>query len=244
MPYRTMSLEEFARHINMDAREVRRLAERDKLPGQKIGGEWRFNRARVTEWLQAEMPSLDENRLLEIEKGMGGAETTNDEGLVVTDLIGLDGVDPSLPARTRASVLRELVRLAERTGVLYDAEGLHQAITERESISSTALPNGIAIPHPRQPMPYVSSEPFICLARVPGGIAFGAPGGALTHVFFLICCHDDRYHLRVLARLMRVLDEETVDVLRSLETREEFLEKLIVRERLIAARMGKAPSRT
>jgi len=65
-----MSLEDFARHVGMDAREVRKLADRGKLPGQKVGGEWRFNRARVTEWLQQEMPSLDSERLIEIERAM------------------------------------------------------------------------------------------------------------------------------------------------------------------------------
>ena len=58
MPYRSMSLEEFAKHVGMDAREVRRLADRGKLPGHKVGGQWRFNRARVTEWLQQEMHTL------------------------------------------------------------------------------------------------------------------------------------------------------------------------------------------
>ena len=41
--------------------------------------------------------------------------------------------------------------------------------------------------------------------RVFRGIPFGAPHGILTDIFFLICCQDDRTHLRVLARLSRLL---------------------------------------
>jgi PTS system nitrogen regulatory IIA component len=235
MPYRTMSLEEFAKHVSMDAREVRRLADRGKLPGTKVGGQWRFNRAKVTEWLQERMPSLDEEQLLVIEQAMGGPspEVNEEARMVVTDLIGLEGVDAALPARTKPSVLRELVGLAERTGLLYDAEGLLNAVTEREAMCSTALPNGIAIPHPRQPMPYVSAEPFICVARLPRGIGFGAAHHALTRLFFLICCHNDRHHLHVLARLMRILDEETIDSLFDVETREELLEALIAKEQRV-----------
>ena len=194
MPYRTMSLAEFAEHVGVDEREVRRQAERGKLPGHKLAGQWRFNRARVTEWLQQEMHTLDEGRLIAIERsmssGQGHAVDANDA--VVTDLIGLDGVEIALPARTKASVLRELVNLAERTGLLYDAKGLLEAIEQREALCSTALPCGIAIPHPRQPMPYASAEPLICVARLAGGIGFGAPDGKLTYMFFLICCHTDR----------------------------------------------------
>jgi PTS system nitrogen regulatory IIA component len=233
MPYRSMSLEEFAKHVGMDVRDVRRLADRGKLPGNKVGGQWRFNRARVTEWLQQEMHTLDEARLIAVERAMSGAG--GDAGMVVTGLIGLDGIDIAFPARTRTSVLRELVNLADRTGLLYDAKGLLEAVEQRESLCSTALPNGIAIPHPRQPMPYVSAEPLICLARLSSGIAFGARKGELTRLFFLICCHNDRDHLHVLARLMRIVDQETVDLLLEAETREELLQILITKEQKVAA---------
>lgn len=241
MPYRSMSLEEFAKHVSMDVRKVRRLAERGQLPGHKVGEHWRFNRAKVTEWLQQEMHKLDETRLIALEGSMSGAiaQTVDEAGMVVTDLIGLDGVDVALPAKTKASVLQELVKLAARTGLLYDEQGLLEAVKQRESLCSTALPNGIAIPHPRQPMPYVSVEPLICVALVPGGIAFGASTAELTRLFFLICCHDDRYHLCVLARLMRILTDETVDLLLQAETREQVLEVLIAMEEEVVKRAKK-----
>jgi len=232
-----MSLEEFAKHVRMDAREVRRLAERGKLPGNKVAGQWRFNRARVTEWLQQEMHKLDERRLVALERSMGGItpDSVDESRTVITDLIGLEGIDLALPARTRPSVLRRLVRIAERTGFLYDPAGLLQALEERERLHSTALPNGVAIPHPRQPMPYVSSEPFICVARASSGIVFGAAGQQLTRLFFLICCHTDRYHLHVLARLMRVLDEELIDDILRAESREDLLELLIAKENRVVS---------
>ena len=244
MPYRTMSLEDFAKHVGMDARDVRRLADRGKLPAQKVGGNWRFSRARVTEWLQQEMSQLDERRLVEVERAMSaGLEGgTIEDTTFVTDLIGPEGVDLALPANTRASLLRELVRLAERTQLLYDAQGLHFALEERESLCSTALPNGVAIPHPRQPMPYVSAEPFICVARVPKGIGFGSPDRRLTHLFVLICCHDDRHHLRVLARLMRILDGDTIDRALEAEEVEELLAMLIEKELGVITRTGKLSS--
>jgi len=237
MPYRSMSIEEFAKHVGMDAREVLKLADRGKLPGHKLGGQWRFNRAQVTEWLQQEMHKLDKARLVALEDSMtgqlGGAV---DEGrMVVTELIGLEGVDLALPAKTRDSVLRELVRLASRTGLLYDPDGLLEALVERESLGSTALPCGVAIPHPRQPMPYVSAEPLICVARLPSGVAFGGKNGQLTRLFFLICCHNDRHHLQVLARLMRLLDEETIEPLAQADSPETFLKLLIAQEDKVRA---------
>jgi len=234
MPYRNMTLEDFARYVNMDAREVRKLADRGKLPGQKVGGEWRFNRARVTEWLQQEMQSLEEDRLIAIEQSMSsGLDVEDHSAMIVTSLIGMEGVDAAMAANTKASVLRELVKLAERTGLLYDPEGLLSAIEEREGMCSTALPNNTAIPHPRQPMPYASAEPLICVARLTRGIGFGSPYRELTRLFFLICCHDDRHHLRTLARLMRILSGDMVPQLLEVETSEEMLQLLIDKETTI-----------
>lgn len=232
MPYRNMSLDDFAQYVGMDAREVQKLADRGRLPGHKVGGEWRFNRARVTEWLQQEMHTLDEERLVTLERTMGPGSGEAD--MILTDLIGLEGVEPALRANTKASLLRELVSLAERTGLLYDAEGLLKAIEAREEMCSTGLPHGVAIPHPRQPMPYVSAEPMVCVARTVRGIGFGSPYGEMSRLFFLICCHDDRHHLRVLARLMRILSPDTIETLMEVEAREDLLSVLIEREKQIA----------
>jgi len=231
MPYRNLSLEDFAKYVGMDAREVRRLADRGELPTHKVGGQWRFNRARVTEWLQQEMHTFDEKRLVSLERAMGASSSD----ALVTDIIGLDGIELAMAASTKASVLRELVNLADRTGLLYDAEGLLEAVLEREEMCSTALNHGIAIPHPRQPMPYVSAEPLICVARVQGGIWFGSPYREKTRLFFLICSHKDRHHLRVLARLMRLLDGDMVERIMETDDREELLQMLIAKENEVIA---------
>lgn len=234
MPYGNMNLEDFARHVGMRPDEVRQLAERGKLPGHKVGGQWRFNRAQVTEWLQQEIPTYDHDRLIQLEQALGGRDgPPADDHMIVTELMAVEGIETVLPANTRASVLRELVVLAGRTGLLYDGEGLLAAIQQREEMCSTALPPGVALPHPRQPLPYASAEPLICAARSTRGIPFGSPYGGLTSLFFLICCHDDRHHLRVLARLVRLLDAATIARLRETDDAEAFLQVLIDEEERI-----------
>lgn len=231
MSYRNMSLDDFAKHVGLDSREVQKLADRGKLPGQKVGGEWRFNRVRVTEWLQQEMHTMDEDRLATIDRAMG--PSLDDKSMVLTDMIGIEGIDIALRANTKASVLRELVNLAEHTGLIYDPQGLLQALEAREEMCSTGLQHGLAFPHPRQPMPYASAEPLVCVARTVRPIGFGSPYGGLSQLFFLICCHEDRHHLRVLARLVRILSADTVESLMETENREDLLAILIDKENLV-----------
>lgn len=231
MPFRNMTLEELARHIGMDAREVRRLAERGTLPGQMVGGTWRFNSAQMLDWLQRELHTLDEQHIRNIERAMSDVR---DEAVFDT-LLGPQAVDMNLPARSRASVLRELVALAERTGLVYDRDAIIEALEQRESLGSTALPGGIAFPHPRRPLPYATAEPLLCLARVPTGIPFGAPDGRLTDLFVLICSHEDRRHLQVLARLSLMFQTDLPVRLREVDDPPEALALLLRKERAMLA---------
>ena len=70
---------------------------------------------------------------------------------------------------------------------------------------STALPTGVAFPHPRRPLPTALGESVMAFGRTASGVPYGDPNGGLTDCFFLICCRDDQTHLRVLARLTRLL---------------------------------------
>lgn len=226
MPYRNMTLAELARHIGVDARTLRRWAEKGRMPGQLVGGEWRFNRAQMLDWLQREMHSLEDEHIRSLERAM---RESHDDRLIEAYL-ATEAVEMDLPARTRASVLHELVRLAERTGLVYDAHALLAGLEEREALGPTALPHGIAFPHPRRPLEYATAEPLVALARVPSGVPFGAPDGRLTDLFVLVCAPGERVHLGLLARLAMMFNTDLADTLRQVGTSDEALALMLATE--------------
>jgi len=226
MPYRSMTLEELARHIGMDARTVRKWAEKGKLPGRKIGGQWRFNRAQMLDWLQREMHALDERHIRNLERAMRQDNTDQ----LMDAYLAAEAVEMNLPAKSRASVLRELVRVAQRTELVYDAPSIVDALEQREALAPTALPRGIAFPHPRRPLEYATAEPLICLGRVPAGIPFGAPDGRLTDLFVLVCANGEREHLGLLARLAMMFSTDLPDRLRETDDAEEALDLMLQTE--------------
>jgi PTS system nitrogen regulatory IIA component len=224
-----MDLEQLAKYLERDAREVRKMASRGYLPGHKVAGEWRFARAEINLWLEKQMHGYTEQELAALES----RESQNPDGdVLVSSLLVPECIAVPLPASTRASALRELVRVAERSWQLYDPEAIHSAIQEREAMSSTALETGVAIPHPRRALPAALGESVIAYGRTPSGIPFGAPHGALTDIFFLVCCRDDRTHLRVLARLSRLLLRASfLEELRGAESPPEAFEVIESAER-------------
>jgi PTS system nitrogen regulatory IIA component len=211
-----MDLAELATYLQRDLREVTKMASRGYLPGHKVGGQWRFARAEINHWIETQMHAYTEQQLTALETG--GDRSYDEEPLLHT-LLSEASVAVPLAASTRSSVLRELVRLAEQSWQVYDAGAILDAIKQREELGSTALISGVAIPHPRRPLPNALGDAVIAYGRTASGIPFGAPGGELTDIFFLVCCRDDRTHLRVLARLSRLmLRPAFLDELRAAET--------------------------
>lgn len=196
-----MDVEQLAAYLRRDVREVGKLANRGHLPGHKVGGQWRFARAEINHWIETQMHALSEKELTHLESHSARA---GDAEPLLANLLSEASVAVPLAASTRASVLKELVNLAEQSWQVYDPSAILDAVRQREEMLSTALPTGVAIPHPRRPLPAALGESLVAFARTASGIPFGAPQGGLTDLFFLVCCRDDRTHLRVLARLTRL----------------------------------------
>jgi PTS system nitrogen regulatory IIA component len=231
MPYRTLKIQEVARMLGTDVRHVERMAQRGEIPCQKVGGQFRFNRAEITEWLQQRVGGMSDEHLAQVDAGMTEQRQTSEDEMIISPLLRLAAVTTNLGSRTKDSTLRELAALAEKTGLVLNPQDLVEAVLHREELHSTAMENGIAIPHPRRPLPYALSAPILALARTTGGIAFGAPDGRLTDLFFLTASQDDRHHLHILARLCRMLyDEDFVASLREAETPRAMIELMQKRE--------------
>jgi PTS system nitrogen regulatory IIA component len=231
MPYRTMTIQEVAKLLGADVRRVERMAQRGQIPCQKVGGQFRFNRAEITEWLQRTMGGMSHDHLAEVDAGITTQRQTPQDETIVTPLLRPEAISTNLGSRTRTSTLRELVALAEKTGLVLNAKALAEAVIHREELLSTALEGGVAIPHPRRPLPEAIAGPILAVARTSQGIAFGAPDGQLTDLFFLTASQDDRHHLHMLARLVRMLrDEKFLAELKAAETPEEMLDLMRDRE--------------
>ena len=89
----------------------------------------------------------------------------------------------------------------------------------RSALHPTALENGVALLHPRRPQSSILSDSFVALGITTQPFPFGTTSGHQTDIFFLICSTDDQIHLRILARLARLVqDEVLLTMLRSAQS--------------------------
>ena len=212
-----LTIEELTSELGRDRRQVEKLVSRGRIPGRRVSGEWRFNRIEITHWLEKELRDFDEQDLALLEKSQQSMEP--DAQVPVSQLLTPDTIQVPLDARTKPSVLKSLVEVAGRTWHVFEPAAVLEAIKQREEIMSTGFDNGVAIPHPRNPLPEAVGESLIAFGKTSSGIPFGAPKRQLTDMFFLVLARDSRTHLKILARLGRLLQlPDFIDTLRATET--------------------------
>jgi PTS system nitrogen regulatory IIA component len=199
--------ESLAVYLHLTPQQVARLADRGKLPGRKVAGQWRFSRAEINHWLEERIGLADEDDLVDVE-GVLESDVGHEaeEKILIAEILPPEAIEIPLRARTRNAVFTAMVEVATRTGWLWDPDKMVQAVRARENLHPTALDNGVALLHPRRPLADILGQGFLALGCTPNGIPFGGSRGGLTDVFFLICSVDDRGHLRTLARLSRVIN--------------------------------------
>ena len=124
----------------------------------------------------------------------------------ITDFLSRETIVPALASRDKNAALEEMAGYLGSTHRL-DKDKVLKVLLERERISTTAIGEGVAIPHGK----LNGVERVVgVFARSPEGIDFASLDGAPTHLFFVLVAPENAAadHLKALARISRLLKDE------------------------------------
>src|SRR5690349_12071945 len=124
----------------------------------------------------------------------------------IVDLIRRDMVVPVLHGTDKRGILEELASYMAEHHPRIDRATLSKVLIEREQLASTAIGEGVAIPHGKLG---ALGEIVACLGRAPGGVDFDSMDGQPTFLFFVLVAPDSStgQHLKALARISRVFKD-------------------------------------
>lgn len=235
VPHRIFNLYEVADYLHLSRADVERLVRDNEIPYQKRGEKLVFIRSEIDEWaskriIGSKKGEIDEERYTPRPK----PHNLDRQHAIIPELLKVEYINPALKSKTKASVINDMVALADKTGLLLQKADLLKSLKEREQMCSTALAGGIALLHPRTHQPYMFEDSFLVFGRTVQPVPYGAPDGMMTDLFFLVCCQEDKIHLHVLARLCVLCYQTTLLIdLREAETAEEMYNLLISAEQEI-----------
>lgn len=202
MSHRVLNLDEAADYLHVSKDNVEELVKQGEIPFERKGDRLVFRRGELDSWASKRILGLPNKKLADYHKTSSVKNhDLSDTHTIMPELIRPEFINPAMTSKTKNSIIRDMVQLADQTGLLYHPDDLLKSIEDRERMCSTALGGGLAILHPHTQDPYMSEDSFIVLGKTIQPIPFGSPDGRTTDVFFLLCSQNDRIHLHVLARL-------------------------------------------
>lgn len=220
-----LTLKELADYLRVNERTILRMLKTGQIQGAKIGGQWRFNGSQIDSLFFPNTPrGADDIPLSDLTRSHIGIPVSRvmDAGRMVMDMEA-DSVE---------GVIRELVAPRMLNTILMDVGELREKCLAREALLSTGVGHGVAIPHPRDPIPTLRAPAAVVFGKSAGGVDFNAADGHPVHAFFLLCCQNIEVHLHLMGRLARLLQHESfIQDCRQCETPEDVMRTVMEMER-------------
>ena len=194
-----LSVRDVARLLKVPEDTVYRWVGNDDLPAQRVNSQYYFNKSELLEW--AALHRIDVSPEI---FAPGLAE--NGPLPTVAAALEAGGFLYDVEGTNREEVLRQIVASLRLSDDL-DRETLLELLLARERHASTAVGDGIAIPHPRTPIVAAVDESRITLCYLKQPIPFGSVDGQPVQIIFMLLAPNVRTHLHLLAKLACLLQD-------------------------------------
>lgn len=212
-----LGVREAARLLAVSEKTVYRWIKEGRLPAYRVNEQYRFNRAELLELATAQRINVSPEIFHEPEDPLRGPLPS------LVEALSVGGIHYRIGGQDKPSVLQAIVDVMPLPEEV-DRSFLHQVLMARESLGSTGIGDGIAIPHVRNPIVMHIPRPTITLCFLDHPIEFDAIDGRPVQTLFTIVSPTVRGHLHMLSRLAFVLRNEPLKlVLDRQGTREEII---------------------
>lgn len=228
-----LKIKDVAELLNVSETTIRRWLADGKIPAYRIHHQYRFNRLEIENWVMshklgksghdalsfAETPKvhIETNKLKHAYPSGGNKQFSLFRAIHKGDVLH------NVPGNTKEEVIRAAMKWIA-SGLDLDAEVISELLLDRETLQSTALNNGIAIPHTRDFLldAHLDMVPVIFPEKP---IPYDALDGKPVHTLFFLFASDDKRHLHLLAKIAHLSScLKTVELLSKKPTKETLLE--------------------
>ncbi len=211
----SVDLDTAAKALSTSREMLLRWVRQGVIPVKERDGRYLFEQKALEQWARRRQMPLHLERVDEKkpEGAPQGVESALRRGGVHFGIRGAD-VEGVLRNAVAAATLPESMDRGE----------LLKRLLERETMTSTGIGYGVAIPHPRQPMDHVPAEGIINICFLEAPIDYSAVDGKPVSALFILLSSGTRRHLEMLARLTFCLhDPSFIPNLKECDDEADFL---------------------
>ncbi len=162
-----------------------------KMPSHKIKNQYYFNKTEINEWILSNNISVSK-KILDL--------TLTSKPVSLIDLIKKGDIYYGIEGSTVEEVINDVVNTITIPKSI-DKESIRISLLMRENMMSTAIGEGIALPHPRNPIISDIDEESISVCFLKNPVEYGALDGKPVNVLFVIISSNSKRHLEILSKL-------------------------------------------
>jgi len=209
-----LTIPEVVNLLRVPETTIRRWIQQGEFPCTIRNGKPLINQATLISWAEAKHLRL-------------GSSALGKKGNLVSDnlmtALELGGTHYGLVGEDRDAVLRQLPEQLKLNKI--SPKKLGTLLLERENQSSTALGKGVAVPHPRYPLPISKSQSRVDVFFLPTAVEWDAPDGQPVKILFLLLSAESSHHLKILSQIAGLLRQAGVeDFLHQAPAQDELLD--------------------
>ena len=214
-----LTIKEVATCLKLPLSTVERLTRQGRIPIQRSGNNLIFNDSAIEKWAASHnlpFTKPQKDRAPQEDYGLENLLSVMERGGVFRDVMGDD-----VPAVLQCAV-NKMPSLSASVKIR-----LYERLLERESLTSTGIGKGVAIPHPHDPLADVIDKPLIATCFLEKPIDFAAIDDKPVFVMFILISPTIKLHLHLLSRLSYcVRDNAFVEFLRASSDSDAFFLKI------------------
>jgi len=188
-----LTLRQVSELFQVPEANIYRWVRDENLPATVNNGQYRFNRSELIEWATVNRHNVP-SAIFRAPFRNGGEQVSLAEALT------LGGIHYDVSGNTQSEVFRAVVECL-KLSMEIDRESLVDLLSRRERRGSTAIGDGIAIPHPRHPLVIVGDQPVIALYFLSQPVDFLALDQKPVDKLFVLLTSTPRMHLQCLAQI-------------------------------------------
>lgn len=189
-----------ARLLGVPEATLERWLRTGELAATRVNEQYRFNKIDLLEFATARNLEISPQLLAEVEQPALPS---------LAEALRAGGVHRDVSGADKASILRAVVDRLPLPGQA-DRDLLHRVLLAREALGSTGFGNGIAIPHPRNPIVLRIAKPEVAICYLDRPIDFEALDGKPVHTLVTLVTPSTRTHLHLLAMVAAALRDPVV----------------------------------
>lgn len=193
-----LDIKDISNLLMMPAKAFSKLIKNNEIPSIKINDKHVFNKQNIIEW------ALEKNLPINL---YGNEKFVEYKVQSLTSLIDESSFHFDCNFN-KENYIPEMVKLLN-LGKEIDTEIIIQVLKSREELMSTAIGNGIALPHPRIPIMIGKDKPLVHFFFPKQKLNLNSIDGKPIHTFILLISQTIKQHLSVVAHLSFLLSQET-----------------------------------